>query len=98
MNKLTEFLISELSPDQRTKRPKKVGLYAGGFKPPTNGHYKVVTQALADNPDLDELKIYIGDKTRDGIDQSQSLMIWDIYKQYLPIKVTLEPTSPDFKQ
>ena len=93
MNKLTEFLISELSPDQRTKRPKKVGLYAGGFKPPTNGHYKVVTQALADNPDLDELKIYIGDKTRDGIDQSQSLMIWDIYKQYLPIKVTLEPTS-----
>ena len=93
MNNLTKFLINELSPDQRTKRPKKVGLYAGGFKPPTNGHYKVVTQALADNPDLDELKIYIGDAKRDGIDQSQSLMIWDIYKQYLPIKVTLEPTS-----
>ena len=93
MNELTKYLIKELSPDQRTKRPKKVGLYAGGFKPPTNGHYKVVTQALADNPDLDEFKIYIGDAKRDGIDQSQSLMIWDIYKQYLPIKVTLEPTS-----
>ena len=42
MNHLTQYLIKELSPDQRTKRPKKVGIYAGSFKPPTNGHYKVV--------------------------------------------------------
>ncbi len=93
MNNLTKFLINELSPDQRTKRPKKVGLYAGGFKPPTNGHYKVVTQALADNPDLDELIVYIGAGKRDGIDQAQSMLIWDIYKKYLPYKVILEPTS-----
>jgi len=93
MNHLTQYLIKELSPDQRTKRPKKVGIYAGSFKPPTNGHYKVVTQALADNPDLDELRVLIGTGKRDGIDQAQSMLIWDIYKKYLPYKVILEPVS-----
>ena len=93
MNQLVKELIKELSPDQSTSRPKNVGVYAGSFKPPTNGHFKVVSQALADNPDLDELRILIGTGIRDGIDQSQALLIWDIYKKYLPFKVVLEPVS-----
>ena len=93
MNQLVKELIKELSPDQSTSRPKNVGVYAGSFKPPTNGHYKVVAQALADNPELDELRILIGTGKRDGIDQSQALLIWDIYKRYLPFKVVLVPVS-----
>ncbi len=93
MNQLVKELIKELSPDQSTSRPKNVGVYAGSFKPPTNGHYKVVAQALADNPELDELRVLIGTGKRDGIDQSQALLIWDIYKRYLPFKVVLVPVS-----
>ena len=90
IDKLLEVIV----PDQKsTDKKKQVGLYAGGFKPPTSGHFKVVMKALRDNPDLDELKILIGNKDRDGVTQSQSMLIWDIYKKYLPFKVTLEPVS-----
>ena len=90
IDKLLEVIV----PDQKsTDKKKQVGLYAGGFKPPTSGHFKVVMKALRDNPDLDELKILIGNKDRDGVTQAQSMLIWDIYKKYLPFKVTLEPVS-----
>ena len=57
IDKLLEVIV----PDQKsTDKKKQVGLYAGGFKPPTSGHFKVVMKALRDNPDLDELKILIG--------------------------------------
>ena len=51
-------LINELVPDQSiSKNSKKVGVYAGSFKPPTKGHFAVVQKALRGNPDLDELNI-----------------------------------------
>jgi len=81
-------LLKEIVPDQSiSKKSKKVGVYAGSFKPPTKGHFAVVQKALRDNPDLDELNIFVGTGIRDGIDQSQSMLIWDIYKKYLPFKV-----------
>ena len=92
-------LINELVPDQSiSKNSKKVGVYAGSFKPPTKGHFTVVQKALRDNPDLDELNIFVGTGVRDGIDQSQSMLIWDIYKKYLPFKVNIMPvTKPPIK-
>jgi PAS domain-containing protein len=92
-------LINELVPDQSiSKNSKKVGVYAGSFKPPTKGHFAVVQKALRDNPDLDELNIFVGTGVRDGIDQSQSMLIWDIYKKYLPFKVNIIPvTKPPIK-
>ena len=92
-------LINELVPDQSiSKNSKKVGVYAGSFKPPTKGHFAVVQKALRDNPDLDELNIFVGTGVRDGIDQSQSMLIWDIYKKYLPFKVNIMPvTKPPIK-
>ena len=38
-----------------------------GFKPPTKGHFAVVQKALRDNPDLDELNIFVGTGVRDGL-------------------------------
>ena len=92
-------LLKEIVPDQSiSKNSKKVGVYAGSFKPPTKGHFTVVQKALRDNPDLDELNIFVGTGVRDGIDQSQSMLIWDIYKKYLPFKVNIMPvTKPPIK-
>ena len=92
-------LLKEIVPDQSiSKKSKKVGVYAGSFKPPTKGHFTVVQKALRDNPDLDELNIFVGTGVRDGIDQSQSMLIWDIYKKYLPFKVNIMPvTKPPIK-
>ena len=87
---LIDELIKGLLPENEEKT---VAIYAGGFKPPTRGHFEVVKQALEEHPNIDELLIYIGKKERDGITQAQSLLVWEIYANYLPLKVELIPTS-----
>ena len=72
---------------------KTVAVYGGSFKPPTSGHLEVVKEALRQNPSIDEFIIYIGTGERDGITQTQSTLIWEIYKRSLPMKVTITPTS-----
>ena len=72
---------------------KTVAVYGGGFKPPTSGHFEVVKEALRQNPSIDEFIIYVGAKERDGITQTQSTLIWEIYKRNLPMKVEIIPTS-----
>ena len=91
---LTNEIIKGLLPEETSdlSEVKTTAIYAGGFKPPTAGHFAVVKQAIMQNPEIDEFIIYIGNKTRDGVDQNQSLLIWDIYKNYLSIKIVLEPT------
>jgi hypothetical protein len=90
MNLVNE-LIKGLLPEE--EKQQTTALYAGGFKPPTSGHFEVVEQALKQNPEIDEFIIFVGAKERDGISQDESMLIWDIYKQYLPLKVKIEPTS-----
>ena len=92
---LTNEIIKGLLPEETSdlSKVKTTAIYAGGFKPPTAGHFAVVKQAIMQNPEIDEFIIYIGNKTRDGVDQNQSLLIWDIYKNYLSVKIVLEPTS-----
>ena len=85
---LVNEMIKGLLPEDENK--KVVAVYGGGFKPPTAGHFEVAQQALKENPDIDEFIILIGGKERDGISPEESLLIWDIYKQYLPIKVRIE--------
>jgi hypothetical protein len=72
---------------------KVIAAYGGGFKPPTKGHLEVVKRALAAHPEIDEFIIYVGGKERDGISQTESLLIWDIFKKYLPMKVKIEPSK-----
>ncbi len=72
---LVKELIKDLIPEQENKT---VAIYAGGFKPPTKGHFEVIKQALQEHPDVDEFLVYIGKKERDGITQPKSTLIWDI--------------------
>jgi hypothetical protein len=88
---LVNELIKGLLPEEEKKQTTAV--YAGGFKPPTSGHFEVVQQALKKNPEIDEFIIFIGNKERNGISQSESLLIWEIYNNYLPFKVKIVPTS-----
>jgi hypothetical protein len=69
---------------------KTVGLFGGGFQPPTKGHFKVVKQAI-ENYKPNEFIIFVGTGGgRSDITQAQSVAIWNIYKNYLPGKVTIE--------
>ena len=92
MNKLTKVLLEDLLDTKKT-----VAIYGGGFKPPTKGHFNVVEKALADFPEIDELKIYVGSGVRDGITQDESIKIWNIYKNYLSDKVDVEPSIAPVK-
>jgi hypothetical protein len=87
MNQLTKLLVGELLENKQV-----IGLYGGGFKPPTKGHFEVVEQALKEYPELDKLIIYVGGGVRDGITQDQSLAVWDIYKNLLGDKVEIQPS------
>jgi hypothetical protein len=92
MNELTKFLIKELLDEQKT-----VAIYGGGFKPPTKGHFTVAKQTLEQFPEIDELKIFVGGGVRDGITQDESIQVWDIYKNYLSDKVSIEPSVAPVK-
>jgi len=72
---------------------KLIAAYGGGFKPPTKGHFEVVTKALNDFPEIEEFIIYVGSGERGGINQAQSVLIWEIYQTYLPMKVKIEPSK-----
>ncbi len=87
---LVKELIKDLLPEQEEKI---IATYGGGFKPPTKGHFEVVKKSIEENPDIDEFIIYVGSGERNGITQAESISIWEIYKQYLPTNVKLEPSK-----
>ena len=87
---LTSYLIEGLLPEEEKRQ---IAVYGGGFKPPTAGHFEVVKTALKKNPNIDKFIILIGGKERDGISPDESLLIWDIYKKYLPVKVEVQLSS-----
>jgi hypothetical protein len=90
MNPLTKFLLEDIL---EADKKKITAIYGGGFKPPTKGHFDVVAKAAEQNPEIDEFIIYVGGGVRDGIAQAESIMIWEIYKKYLPLKVRIEPVK-----
>ena len=72
---------------------KVIAAYGGGFKPPTGGHFQIVKNALEEFPEIDEFIVYVGSKERDGIDQSEAILVWEIYQNYLANKVTIKPSK-----
>jgi len=72
---------------------KVIAAYGGGFKPPTGGHFQIVKNALEEFPEIDEFIVYVGSKERDGIDQSEAILVWEIYQNYLANKVTIKPAQ-----
>ena len=70
-----------------------LAVYGGGFKPPTVGHFEVVKKTLDKFPEIEEFIIYVGEKERDNINQAQSILIWEIFQTYLPMKVQIQPSK-----
>ena len=91
MNSLVKEIVKNLLPEE--EKQQTTALYAGGFKPPTAGHFAVIQEALKQNPEIDEFIVFIGAKERDGVSQDESLLIWEVYNKYLPFKVKIVPTS-----
>jgi len=88
MDQLTKALISELLDDKLV-----TAVYGGGFKPPTQGHLEVVKKAIQQFPEIDKFIIYVGSGERNGISQEESILIWDIYKNYLPSFIEIQPSK-----
>ena len=82
-------LVKEIVRPFLETEPKKIALIPGGFKPVTLGHFYLVNE-IANKPELDEVLVLVGHKTRDNITKEDSLAIWEIYKKYLPSKVTIK--------
>jgi len=83
VNEITKHLLPE-------EKKREIAVYGGGFKPPTDGHFEVVKTAMKKNPNIDKFIILIGGKERDGVTSADSILIWDIYKKYLPIKTEIK--------
>jgi len=90
MNSLTRSLLEGLLSENKNRI---VALYGGGFKPPIGGHFEVVNEALKQYPEIDKLVVLVGSGERNGISQSEAILIWDIYKGYLPPKVQIQPSK-----
>ena len=89
MNQLSELLLDGIF----EQNSNVIALYGGGFKPPTKGHFEVITKTLQDYPEIDKLYVVIGSGIRNNISQDESYSIWNIYKKYLPNKVELVKSS-----
>ena len=90
MNELTKHLVDGILNEDKQE---VVALYAGGFKPPTAGHFQVVEEALKQYPEIDKLIVLVGSGVRDGIEQAESILVWEIYQNYLPMKVEIQPSK-----
>ena len=86
-------LVDELIRPLLEEDIRQVAVYGGGFKPPTSGHFAVVKEALKKNPNIDKFIILIGGKQRGKVTPEDSLLIWDIYKKYLPLKIEVQISS-----
>jgi hypothetical protein len=96
MSRLVQELVEGILGEDASPKKKIVGMFGGGFKPPTAGHLEVVKRALQENPEMDLMLILVGSGTRNSISQEESIAIWNIYKKSLPNKVVVM-ASPDNK-
>ena len=96
MNRLSVELLRGLLEEAEIPRKEVVGMFGGGFKPPTIGHLEVVKRALDENPEMDRMIVLVGSGERDSITQAESLAIWRMYQKYLPKKVEVQP-APEGK-
>ncbi len=95
MNLLSLELLKGLLPENELPNKKEiVGMFGGGFKPPTVGHLEVVKRALSENPQMDKMIVLVGSGIRDSISQEESVAIWNIYKKHLGSKVEIIASPP----
>ena len=94
MNSLVKSLILPfLTEVDSLGEGSTVGLFGGGFQPPTKGHFEVVKKAI-EKYNLNKFVIFVGTGGgRSDITQDQSLAIWNIYKNYLPGDIEIIASS-----
>jgi hypothetical protein len=85
MNKLVESLIQPILEETKPS----IALVPGGYKPPTAGHFYLVSE-IAKRPEVNKVLVLIGHKDRDGVTKDESLAIWNLYKKYLPNNVEIQ--------
>ena len=76
MNELTKYLVDGILNEDKQE---VIGIYAGGFKPPTAGHFQVVEEALKQYPEIDKLIVLVGSGVRDGIEPATKPPIGAVY-------------------
>lgn len=63
---------------------EKVAIYGGSFRPPTKSDYQLIEKAIEEDPTIDKFIIYVGDSKSEGLNQSDAIKIWEMYKKHLP--------------
>ena len=89
-------MISQVQNSNST-RPRRVALFPGAFRPPHAAHLTAV-QALAADPDIDEIVIIIASRCRNipgttlALDANVARTIWSIYLEELnQVRVEIAP-------
>jgi PAS domain-containing protein len=95
MNELTKHLVDGILNEDKV--PGTTALFGGGFKPPTRGHLDVIIQGLKDNPDVDEVYVFVGSGVRNNISQSEAIKIWEMYIPFIPVKTTIVKAGSPLK-
>ena len=95
MNELTKFLVNSILNEDEDAMGT-VALFGGGFKPPTKGHLDVVLQGLKEYPEIKQVYILVGSGVRNNISQEESVKIWEMYQQFIPVASQIIPVSSPF--
>ena len=85
MNSLVKSIIQPILEQEG----QNIALVPGGFKPPTAGHFYLVSE-IAKRPEVNKVLVLIGHKDRDGVTKDESLAIWNLYKKHLPESVEIK--------
>ena len=89
---LESFMVE--SEDVQQEKSKYVILIPGGFKPPTGGHYSLISQ-YDKNPDVIKVFVVAGHEERGGITYQQSRKIFSIYGGFSDKVEFLESPAKD---
>lgn len=82
---------SEKLSSWKNRRGGVVVLYPGGFKPLTGGHLSLIRR-YAELPNVKEVRLLVGPKSRNGIDQDTAVAIARLFLKNDP-KITVEPSK-----
>ena len=95
MNQLTKFLVDSIL-NEGEDSLGGVALFGGGFKPPTKGHLEVILQGLEENPEIKQVYILVGSGERNGVTQTESVKIWEMYKRFIPVSTQIIKVQSPF--
>ena len=88
---ISKYIIEGILGEQSKE---KVAIYGGSFRPPTKSDYQLIEKAIEEDPTIDKFIVYVGDSQSEGLDQSDAIKIWEMYKKHLPRDVYVFRADP----